>query len=89
LVLYLVLYMPSIRTHINLPADLRLRAGERAHREGKSLSQIIREALDAYVADQAPDAALALDRTFGAAPDLKVPVRDFSRVPDLQVQPPR
>lgn len=49
---------------------------DRARREGKSMAQIIREALDAYLNERKPDAVAALDQTFGSMPDLEVPGRE-------------
>lgn len=40
------------------------------------MAEIVRRALDAYLADDVPDPALALAATFGAAPDAVVPGRD-------------
>lgn len=37
---------------------------------------MIREAVDAYVSDMAPDAQVALNDTFGALPGLELPDRD-------------
>jgi hypothetical protein len=45
-------------------------------REHKGLAEIIREAIDAYLATTAPDVDEALNATFGTIPDLIVPSRD-------------
>lgn len=74
--MYTVLYMPATRTQIYLPRELRDMVDDRAHREGKSMAQLIREALEAYLGSQSPDAATALDQTFGSMPDLDVPGRE-------------
>lgn len=74
--LYTVLYMPSIRTQIYLSAEQRRRLDERRRRERRPLAALVREALDAYLADGALDPAAALDATFGALPSLEVPDRD-------------
>ncbi len=37
---------------------------------------MIREAVDAYLADDRPDPDAALEEAFGALPDLSVPSRD-------------
>ena len=74
--MYAVLYMPSTRTQIYLTGELRAMLDDRAHREGKSMAQLVREALDAYLAGHRPDPAAALDQTFGSIPDLEVPPRE-------------
>lgn len=74
--MYTALYMPSTRTQIYLTEAQRKRLDEVGEREGKSLAQLIREAVDAYLGEQAPPAEAALDSTFGALPDLEVPSRD-------------
>lgn len=37
---------------------------------------MIREAVDAYLADDRPDTAAALGETFGTLPELELPSRD-------------
>lgn len=74
--LYTVLYMASQRTQVYLTAEQRRRLDERRRHERRPLAALIREALDAYLADRPADAGPALDSTFGALPDLKVPSRD-------------
>ncbi|MBF8299545.1 MAG: Ribbon-helix-helix protein, CopG family, partial [Dehalococcoidia bacterium] len=44
--------------------------------QGKSLAQVIREAVDAYLIDAPTDATRALSATFGAAPGITVPSRE-------------
>ncbi len=74
--LYNPLYMASIRTQIYLTAEQRRRLDERRRKERRPLAELIREALDAYLADRSVDRAAALDSTFGALPRLQVPSRD-------------
>jgi hypothetical protein len=75
--LYTALYMAgALRTQIYLTADQRARLDEMREREGKSLAELVRDALDAYVMDRGVDTAGALDSTFGAEPDFTVPGRD-------------
>jgi hypothetical protein len=57
-------------------ADQRRRLDALAEREGKTLAEIVREAVDAYVAQSPPDLDAALDETFGTMPELDVPSRD-------------
>jgi predicted DNA-binding protein len=75
--MYTALYMAgALRTQIYLTADQRARLDELRERDGKSLAELVREALDAYVAERVADPDAALDATFGAAPDFAVPSRD-------------
>jgi hypothetical protein len=74
--LYTVLYMASTRTQIYLTDDQRRGLDARGRRTGASMAGMIREAVDAYLADDRPDAQAALDETFGALPDLQLPNRD-------------
>jgi len=74
-VLYTALYMPSLRTQIYLTEDQRRRLAARGRRTGAPMAHLIREAVDAYLADDSSELAEALDETFGALPDLEVPDR--------------
>lgn len=49
----------------------RLRA-----REGKTLAELVREALDDYLAQKTQDPEAVFAATFGTIPDLEVPSRD-------------
>jgi hypothetical protein len=75
-VLYTALYMAARRTQIYLTADQRKRLDERRRREQRTLAELVREAVDAYLADRSVDPAAALNSTFGALPKLEVPSRD-------------
>ena len=74
--LYTALYMASRRTQIYLTAEQRKRLDERRRREKRSLAELVREAVDTYLADRTVDPGEALDSTFGALPRLEVPSRD-------------
>jgi hypothetical protein len=74
--MYTALYMPSTRTQIYLTEDQRRRLDVRAKRTGAPMARMIREAVDAYLADDRPDVQAALDETFGTLPDLEPPDRD-------------
>lgn len=68
--------MSSIRTQVYLTPELRARIDEIMRREHKSLAQIVREALDAYLGAESPDVDAVLAATFGSMPELTVPSRD-------------
>lgn len=72
--LYSALYMSS-RTQIYLTDEQRLRLDELARREERSLAELIRDAVDLFLAEVAPDPDAALRESFGASPELEVPDR--------------
>jgi metal-responsive CopG/Arc/MetJ family transcriptional regulator len=74
--MYTMLYMSATRTQIYLTQEQRDRLDELMQREDKSMAQIIREALDAYLTTFHPDPDKALESTFGSMPDLSVPPRE-------------
>jgi len=74
--MYAVLYMPSTRTQIYLTDDLRRRLDARGRRTGAPMARLIREAVEAYLADDSAEIEAALDETFGAMPELELPNRD-------------
>ncbi len=74
--LYTVLYMAARRTQIYLTAEQRKRLDERRRRERRTLADLVREAVDAYLADRSVNPATSLDSTFGALPKLELPSRD-------------
>ena len=74
--MYTALYMAARRTQIYLTAEQRKRLDERGRREGKTLAELVRRAVDAYLADRTSDPASALNETFGALPKLEVPSRE-------------
>ena len=67
--------MSAARTQIYLTPEQRRKLDSRARREGKTLAQVIREAVDRYVDESEIDPASALDATFGRLPNLQVPAR--------------
>ena len=82
MLLYTVRAMASTRTQIYLTADQRKRLDELAKREGKTLAQLIREAVDEYLREverENVDIQAHLDRFFGIAPDFEVPPREWGR----------
>lgn len=68
--------MPSTRTQIYLTDDQRRRLDVRGRRSGAPLARMIREAVDAYLADDALGVEAALDESFGTLPDLELPSRE-------------
>ncbi len=74
--LYNPLYMAARRTQIYLTAEQRKRLDERRRRERRTLAELVREAVDAYLADRSVDPATALNSTFGTLPKLEVPSRN-------------
>jgi hypothetical protein len=68
--------MAATRTQIYLTADQRARLDAIRRREGKSLAQVVRDAVDAHVGRSSPSLAEVLEATAGTMPDLKVPSRD-------------
>jgi Mlc titration factor MtfA (ptsG expression regulator) len=67
--------MPATRTQIYLTEEQRRRLDAWAKREGKTLAQVIRDAVDAYVAEDPPDLEAVLRESFGSIPDLEMPSR--------------
>ncbi len=67
-----MVYM-AIRTQIYLTEEHRVRLRDRAAREGRSMAELVREAVDAFLSGEDD-----LDATFGAAPEVaaRVPSRD-------------
>jgi hypothetical protein len=75
--LYAALYMPpATRTQIYLTAEQRERLDALGRREGKTLAELVRAAVDEFLATAAPDPEAALAATFGALPELEVPTRE-------------
>lgn len=74
--LYTALYMPSTRTQIYLTDEQRRALDVRGRSTGAPLARMIREAVDAYLIEDQPDVAAALDETFGSLPQLELPDRD-------------
>ena len=83
--LYTALYMAiSTRTQVYLTADQRRQIDELRARDGRTLAEVIRAALDEYLETHGRDAAereravtqRVLDETFGIAPDFPYPNRD-------------
>ena len=67
--------MSMTRTQVYLPEDLRRRIDERARLEGKTLAEVVRDALARYLGEPVEDLASALESTFGSVPDAWAPPR--------------
>ncbi len=63
------------RIQIYLTVDQRNRLDERRRRERRTLGEVVRAALDAYLADGSVDPVAALSETYGTLPNLVVPSR--------------
>jgi hypothetical protein len=68
--------MSATRTQVYFTEEQRRALDARAAREGKTLAEVVREAVDAYIAQEPPKLDVVLDETFGSMPDLDVPPRD-------------
>lgn len=68
--------MSATRTQIYLTTDQREQLDRLTRRDDKTLAQLIREAVDAYLEHAAADPEPALEATFGSMPGLEVPSRD-------------
>lgn len=67
--------MSATRTQIYLTQEQRQRIDELAESEGVTLAEIVRRALDIYLASEQPDPHAALASTFGADPHARAPGR--------------
>lgn len=68
--------MAATRTQIYLTTDQRKKLDEIGQRQGKTLAQLVRDAVDCYLEEVDPDIERRLAETFGSAPNLEVPSRD-------------
>lgn len=66
---------PALRTQIYLSRDQRDELDRIAAREGASLAELIREAVDEYLSSRPAGIDEALEVSFGAAPDAAMPSR--------------
>lgn len=67
--------MSATRTQVYLTDEQRQRIDAITDAEGVTLAEVVRRALDAYLAAK-PDPVVALRATFGAAPEATTPSRD-------------
>ncbi len=68
--------MSATRTQIYLTEEQRALIDTLADAEGLTMAEIVRRALDAYLATEVPDPGPALTATFGAVPHAIAPNRD-------------
>jgi hypothetical protein len=68
--------MSATRTQIYLTEEQRVLIDTLADAEGLTMAEIVRRALDAYLATVVSDPEPALAATFGAAPHAIAPNRD-------------
>jgi hypothetical protein len=76
--------MAATRTQVYLTEDQRREIEKLRARDGRTLAEVVRAALDEYLATHGPAAEEArrretqrvLDETFGIAPDFPYPDRD-------------
>ena len=67
--------MSAVRTQVYLTEEQRARIDAVVAETGGTLAEVVRTALDEYLAHQTPDATAALASTFGADPEVEVPPR--------------
>ena len=83
MVLYTATVMASTRTQVYLTAEQRKRLDELGKRQGKSLAELIRTAIDRYLQEETTlteaEVEEILRSTFGIAPDFEVPPREWGR----------
>jgi len=72
--------MSATRTQVYLTDEQRERIDALRRRDGRSLADIVRSAVDRYLDEEAPptpeEAQRILDRTSGIYPDFEVPPRE-------------
>ena len=68
--------MAALRTQVYLSQEQRRRIDAVAEAEGVTLAEVVRRALDIYLADIDVDPQRALAKTFGADPHAQHPERD-------------
>jgi len=68
--------MSATRTQVYLTAEQRRLIDAIVARDGVSLADVVRAALDRYLEDTGSDPVAALKGTFGADPGIAAPSRD-------------
>lgn len=67
--------MSATRTQVYFTEDQRRRLDDRARRDGTTLAEVVRAAVDAYTGEEPPTLEEVVEETFGSIPDLEVPPR--------------
>jgi hypothetical protein len=67
--------MSATRTQVYFTEQQRQALDELAARDGKSLAEVVRAAVDAYLVQSSSDPETVLDETFGSIPGLEIPPR--------------
>lgn len=67
--------MAAVRTQVYLTTEQRKRIDQMAARDGITLAEVVRQALDQYFAGSPVDEQQALNDTFGACPEMVSPSR--------------
>jgi predicted DNA-binding protein len=68
--------MAAMRTQVYLTTEQRQRLDHIVRRRGVSMAQVVREAMDRYLAESEPDLEETLAASFGSMPNLQVPSRN-------------
>lgn len=68
--------MPATRTQVYLSEEQRRRIDAVAEAEGVTLAEVVRRALDVYLAEVHVDPSTAIAATFGVDPQAQHPDRD-------------
>lgn len=69
--------MSAVRTQVYFTEEQRRRLDERSAREGKTMAEVVREAVDAYLDGSSVEAVnAAVAAAYGAIPDFEVPSRE-------------
>jgi predicted DNA-binding protein len=68
--------MSATRTQVYLTPEQRRRIDAITARDGVTMADVVRTALDHYLQGSGSDPAAALQATFGVDPDMAVPSRD-------------
>lgn len=68
--------MSAVRTQVYLTTEQRKRIDQMAARDGITLAEVVRQALDQYFDGSPVDQQVALNDTFGACSEMVSPSRD-------------
>lgn len=71
--------MSATRTQVYFSEAQRRQLDARARQEGKTLARVVREAVDAHLAQERPALPVVLAESFGSMLDLEVPRSEWDR----------